>query len=64
MSVLYIALPIALLLGGSAMVACVICIRNGQFDDLQSPAHRILADDRPSTKANRAHLDDIISTKD
>lgn len=47
MSVLYIALPIAILLGAAAMVACVICIRNGQFSDLDSPQHRILSDDVP-----------------
>lgn len=45
MSVLYIALPIALLLGGSALVACIRCIRGGQFDDLETPAVRILIDD-------------------
>lgn len=47
MSVLYIALPIAIILGASAMVACVLCIRNGQFNDLESPQHRILSDDVP-----------------
>ena len=45
MSVLFIALPIALLLGGSALVACVLCIRGGQFDDLDTPSIRILIDD-------------------
>lgn len=45
MSVLYVALPIALLLGGSALVACLLCIRNGQYDDLEGPALRILNDE-------------------
>ena len=45
MSVLYIALPIALLLGGSALIACLLCIRNGQYDDLESPAMRMLNDE-------------------
>ena len=45
MSVLYIALPIALLLGGTALVACVLCIRSGQFDDLDTPPVRILIDE-------------------
>ena len=45
MSVLYIALPIALLLGLSAMIACVACLRSGQFDDLETPALRILVDE-------------------
>ncbi len=45
MSVLFIALPVALLLGGSALVACIYCIRQGQYDDLESPAVRILIDE-------------------
>ncbi|MFY7873872.1 MAG: cbb3-type cytochrome oxidase assembly protein CcoS [Pirellula sp.] len=45
MSVLYVALPVALLLGGSALVACLLCIRNGQYDDLESPAMRMLNDE-------------------
>jgi cbb3-type cytochrome oxidase maturation protein len=45
MSVLFVALPAALLLGGSALVACIYCIRQGQYDDLESPPVRILIDD-------------------
>lgn len=53
MSVLFVALPIAILLGGAAMIACVYCIRNGQYDDLDTPAVRILLDDRDeSTPSN------------
>lgn len=44
-SVLYIALPIALLLGGGGMLACIICIRAGQYDDLDTPAVRMLIDE-------------------
>ncbi len=45
MSVIFIALPVALMLGGAALVCCVRCIRSGQFDDLETPAVRILIDD-------------------
>jgi cbb3-type cytochrome oxidase maturation protein len=45
MSVLYVALPVALLLGGAALMACLYCIRTGQYDDLESPATRILNED-------------------
>lgn len=45
MSVLFVALPVALLLGGAALVACIGCIRGGQFDDLETPAVRMLIDD-------------------
>lgn len=47
MSVLFIALPIALLLGGAAVIACVRCISGGQYDDLETPSVRMLIDDRP-----------------
>lgn len=48
MSVLFVALPVAILLGGSALLACIYCIRGGQYDDLESPAVRILIEDRPN----------------
>ncbi|KAA1258917.1 Cytochrome oxidase maturation protein cbb3-type [Rubripirellula obstinata] len=47
MSVLFVALPIALLLGGAAVIACVRCISGGQYDDLETPSVRMLIDDRP-----------------
>ncbi len=45
MSVLYVALPVALLLGGSALLACLACIRSGQYDDLESPSVKLLNDE-------------------
>ena len=50
MSVLYIALPVALMLGAGGLVACIVCIRGGQYDDLDTPPIRILVDDElPNT---------------
>lgn len=46
MSVLYIALPIALLLAGAAVWGFYMAIRQGQFDDLETPPRRILFDDK------------------
>ncbi len=45
MSVLYVALPVALLLGGSALLACLFCIRSGQYDDLETPSVKLLNDE-------------------
>lgn len=45
MSMIFIALPIALLLGAIAVVAFVYAVNDGQFDDLETPQQRILADD-------------------
>lgn len=50
MSVIFIALPLALLLGGAALVACIQCIRGGQYDDLESPPVRMLLDEKRSNK--------------
>ena len=54
MSVLFVALPVALLLGAAALVACVRCIRGGQFDDLETPAVRMLIDDTPDRRPRPA----------
>lgn len=45
MSVLYIALPIALTLAVIAVITFVIQVRTGQFDDLETPPRRMLFDD-------------------
>ncbi|RCS48253.1 cbb3-type cytochrome oxidase assembly protein CcoS [Bremerella cremea] len=50
MSVIYIALPIALFLAGMAVAAFVWCTKQGQFDDLETPAVRILQEDRAIRK--------------
>jgi cbb3-type cytochrome oxidase maturation protein len=44
-SVVYVALPVALLIALAAVIAFVIQVRNGQFDDLESPPRRMLFDD-------------------
>lgn len=54
MSVIFVALPVALVMGAAAAWACTRCIRTGQFDDLDSPPVRMLMDDKPLTKCNAA----------
>lgn len=41
---IYVLLPIAFALGIAAVWAFVRATRAGQFDDLETPAHRILHD--------------------
>ena len=48
MSVIYIVLPLALLVAAAAVVVFVRAVRAGQFDDLHTPALRILHDDDAS----------------
>jgi cbb3-type cytochrome oxidase maturation protein len=45
MSVLYVVLPLALVLGGAGCLACLACIMDGQYDDLESPGLRVLIDE-------------------
>jgi len=45
MSVVYIALPIALLLALAGVIAFIWAVRSGQLDDLETPGLRILGDD-------------------
>ena len=50
MSVIYILLPLAVILASVALWAFVRAVKAGQFDDLDTPAHRILHDDDEDTK--------------
>jgi cbb3-type cytochrome oxidase maturation protein len=56
MSVIYIVLPLALLLGGAALAAFLWAVRKGQFDDLETPAIRIALEDdvTPVTRPERS----------
>lgn len=45
MSILYLLIPLALVLMLVAVMFFLWTVKNGQYDDLQGPAHRILMDD-------------------
>ena len=45
MSVVYVLLPLALLIAGAGVAAYIWAVRSGQFDDLDTPAYRVLHDD-------------------
>jgi len=47
MSAIYIMLPISLLLAFGFLAAYIWSVRSGQFEDTQTPAMRILPDDKP-----------------
>lgn len=51
MSIVFVALPFALLIAGLALAAFIWATRTGQFDDLETPSYRMLFDDDPSTDA-------------
>jgi cbb3-type cytochrome oxidase maturation protein len=45
MTVLFVVLPLATLLSGIAAIAFLWATRSGQFDDLSTPAVRLLCDE-------------------
>jgi cbb3-type cytochrome oxidase maturation protein len=45
MNIIYLLIPLALLLFIAAAIAFWWAVGNGQYDDLESPAHHILFDD-------------------
>ncbi|MNL23122.1 Cytochrome oxidase maturation protein cbb3-type [compost metagenome] len=46
MNILSLMIPMALLLGGGFVGAFLWATSKGQFDDLETPAHRILHDEK------------------
>jgi cbb3-type cytochrome oxidase maturation protein len=48
LNIIYFLLPIALALGFFFTASFIFASRKGQFDDLETPAHRILLDDETS----------------
>jgi len=47
---LWLMIPLALLLGFGFVAAFLYSLRSGQFDDLQTPALRILKEERKARK--------------
>ncbi len=47
MNILIFMVPIAILLGLAGLFAFLWSLRNGQYDDVQGAALRILSDDDP-----------------
>ena len=50
MSILYVLIPLALLILGAAVWAFFWAVGSGQFDDMDTPAVRILMDDDKAPK--------------
>lgn len=47
MTIIYLVLPLALVIVGVALWAFVWSAKSGQFDDLDTPAIRMVHDDAP-----------------
>ncbi len=64
MSVLYIALPVAILLALAAVIAFVWTVSRGQYDDLDTPALRMLEDDERRRPRHRPASRDETSPRE
>jgi cbb3-type cytochrome oxidase maturation protein len=66
MNVLYVLVPMALLLSGGAALSFLWATKNGQLDDLETPALRMLQDDdaphplAPSPVASVSSRPDVV----
>jgi cbb3-type cytochrome oxidase maturation protein len=45
MEVIYLLIPVSLILLGGILWVLLWAVRDGQYDDLEGPAHRILMDE-------------------
>lgn len=57
MSSLVFLVPLALVLGGTALAAFLWSLRSGQYEDLDGAAERILLDDEGGAAANNRKRD-------
>ncbi len=57
MESLFILIPLALILVAIAIRVFFWAVDNGQFDDLEGPAHSILFDDDPAVEKNATNRD-------
>jgi len=55
MSILLLLVPISLVLLGIAIAAFVWAVKRGQFEDLDTPALSILADDDEDAPSDQRH---------
>jgi len=58
MTVLFVVLPLAVVLSGLASLAFVWATRHGQFDDLDTPAVRLLCDELGEHSRSRSNTED------
>ena len=52
MDLVFVLLPLSLALGAIGVIWFVWAVRSGQFDDLETPALRMLFDDQPHVDAD------------
>ena len=59
MNVLVFLIPVALFLGGAGLVLFFWAMRDGQFEDLDGAANRILIDDEEDDRTAKSEGEDL-----
>ena len=59
MDILYLLIPLSLVFVAVIAVVFLWAVKNGQFEDLEGPAHRILMDDELSPDPGQKTLPDV-----
>ena len=57
MNAVFLLLPLALLIAGVMLALFIWAVRSGQFDDLETPAMRVLFDDTTPKKKKPAEAE-------
>ena len=55
MNIIFLLLPLSLVLAATFIYGFIFAVRDGQYDDLESPAHRALIDDAFKSKDKEKH---------
>lgn len=59
MDILYLLIPLSLVFVAIIAVVFLWAVKNGQFEDMEGPAHRILMDDELLSDPSQKALPDV-----
>lgn len=62
MDIIFVTIPVTLIFIAVAVAVFFWATRNGQYDDMEGPANRILFDDEPQNTASTAKPQNTPST--
>ncbi|SEO46151.1 cbb3-type cytochrome oxidase assembly protein CcoS [Aquisalimonas asiatica] len=64
MNIIFVSIPISLILLGIGVAIFFWAVRNGQFDDLDTPAYSILMDEEEKPRQSRQRSTDGSGAED
>lgn len=64
MNVIALIIPLSIILGALFVVCFIIAARSGQYDDLDTPAYRLLIDEEDKNKESNQPLTAFRGKKD